>query len=101
MRLEVGIGAARSEQAFVREALECFVHSRWGLSGSGKKLYTGAIRIFLLLSLIGQQGPPDHFLWTGNCGRPGVGEPVVWIAAPRTSHHSACAEQHGDDHLRL
>ena len=101
MRLQIGIGAARGEQAVVGEALEGFVHALGGLAGRGQELHAGAVGVFFLLALIGEQGAADHFLRRGDRGGAGIGQAAVAVAASRARHHRAGAEQHGDDHLGL
>ena len=101
MRLHVGIGAARGEQAVVGEALEGLVHAPGGLAGGGQKFHAGAVGVFFLLAHIGEQGAADHFLRRGDRRRAGIGEAAVGAAALRARHHRAGAEQHGDDHLGL
>ncbi len=101
MRLEIGIGATRGEQAVLGKPLEGIVHAPRGLAASGQELHPGAIGVFFLLALIGDQGAADHFLWPGDCRRAGVGEAVIAVAASCASHHRTGPEQHGDDHLGL
>src|SRR3977135_4047850 len=60
MRLEVRIRTARGEQAVIGKPLESFVHAFRGLSRGSQKFHPGAVGVFLLLALVGDQGaaPP-------------------------------------------
>ena len=101
MRLHIGIGAARGEQALIGEPLEGVVHALGGLAGRGQKLHAGAVGVFFLLAPIGEQGAADHFLRRGDRRRAGIGQAAIGVAASCARHHRAGAEQHGDDHLGL
>jgi len=101
VRLQIRIGAARGEQALVGEALEGLVHALGGLSGGVEEFDAGAVGVFLLLALIGQQRALDHRLRCGDRRGAGAGEAVAAAAAAGTGGECADAEQHRDDHLGL
>ena len=101
MRLHVGVGAVRGEQAVIGEPLEGFVHALRRLAGGVEELHRGAIGVFLLLALIGQQRAADDFLRRADRGRAGIDQAIVAAAAFGARHHRAGTDQHGDDHLGL
>ena len=100
MRLHVGVGSMRGEQAFVGEALEGVVHAPRGLAGGGQKLHPGAIGVFFLLARIGEQGIADQFLRGRDSGGANIGQAAI-AAAARAGHHRAGPKQHRDHHRCL
>ena len=101
MRLNIGVRAARGEQALVGEALEGLVHAPGRLAGGGQKLHAGLVGVFLLLAHVGEQVAADHLSLRGEHRRAGVGQPAAAAAGLRACDHRAGAKQHGNDHLRL
>ena len=101
MRLNIGVRAARGEQALVGEALEGLVHAPGRLAGGGQKLHAGLVGVFLLLAHVGEQVAADHLSLRREHRRAGVGQPAAAAAGLRACDHRAGAKQHGNDHLRL
>ena len=100
VRLHVGVGAARREQALIGEALEGLVHAAGRLAGGIEEFHPGLVGVFFLLPHIGEQGALDHLAGCRHRCRTCIGQAAV-AAAARARHHGAGAEQHGDDHLGL
>ena len=92
-----GSAPVRDEQDLVGHALEGVVHALRRLARFVQELHAGAVGLFFLGALIGQQRALDHRL------RPEHGRGRIADIAPgfARGHHRADAEQHRDDHLRL
>ena len=100
MRLQIGVGAARREQALIGEALEGVVHALRRLAGGAEELHAGAVGVLLLLPLIGQQRAADDLARARQRGGPGIGQAAV-ASATGADGERAGTENRGDDHLGL
>src|SRR5688572_6109416 len=87
----------RGEQELVGQPLERLVHALGRLLRRGQKLYAGAIRLFFLRTLVGQQRTADCLLWSKDRG----GGAAHVAARTSRRHDGPDTEQHGDDRLRM
>lgn len=93
MRLRVGIGVARGIERLIAQPLERVVQPLGGLPGRGEEFHGGAVGLFLLAALIGEERPADRFLRREDGGGTGVAHRV----GAGAGNHRADPEQHGDD----
>ena len=97
--LRIGIHVLRREHAFIGEALEGVVHALGRLAGHGEEAHAGAVGLFFLRALIGEQRVLDVALRQLHRGHADIGH--VHAVRAGASDHGADAEQHGDDRRGL